>query len=149
MAETKMDVEQYLKTMEEWFAKLPPMPTNAREAVVKFAPWLALIFGVLGLMTSLAATGLMAALSPFMVLGGGFGLATGGLIGAVLALAGSVLMLMSYPKLKDRKMAGWRLAFYSEAVAVVSSVVALNLVGAAVSALVGFYILFQVKSYYK
>lgn len=138
-----------MKTMEQWFAKLPQLPANVREVLVKIAPWLALVFGVLGVLASLAATGLMAALSPFMVLGGGVGAATGGVVGAILALVGSVLMLMAFPGLRDRKMAGWKWSFYSQAVSVVASVVALNLVGAVISALIGFYLLFQIKSYYK
>lgn len=142
-------MDELVKTMEQWFDKLPQLPANVREVLVKIAPWLALVFGVLGVLASLAATGLMAALSPFMVLGGGVGAATGGVVGAVLALVGSVLELASFPGLKDRKMSGWKLAFYSEAVGVISSVVALNLVGAVISAAIGFYLLFQIKSYYK
>ncbi len=149
MAEKQMGMDSWMKTMEDWFAKLPPLPANVKEVLVKVAPWLALVFGVLGVLASVAATGLMAALSPVMVLGGGVGVATGGVVGALLAVVGSVLMLVSFPGLRDRKMAGWKLAFWSEAVGVVSSVIALNLIGALISALVGFYLLFQIKSYYK
>lgn len=150
MAETKkMNMDSWMKTMEDWFAKLPPLPANVKDILVKVMPWLALVFGILGVLAAIAATGLMAALSPVMVLGGGVGVATGGVIGALLAVVGSVLMLASFPGLKNMKIAGWKLAFWSQAVGVVSSVVALNLVGALISALVGFYLLFQIKSYYK
>jgi len=117
--------------------------------LVKISPWLALVFGVLGVLGSIAATGLLAALTPVMVLGGGVGVATGGLVGALLGVVSSVLMLMAFPGLRDRKMAGWKMMFYSELVSVVSSLVALNIVGAAIGAFIGFYILFQIKSYYK
>lgn len=149
MAEKSMNTGQYVKKLEDWFAKLPPLPTNVKDILVKIAPWLALIFGILGVLTAVAATGLMAVLSPMIALGGGVGVATGGLVGAVLALVASVLMLMSYPGLRDRKMAGWKWSFYSQLVSVVGSVVALNLVGAVIGALIGFYLLFQIKSYYK
>lgn len=142
-------MDELIKTLQQWFDKLPVLPANIKDVLVKIAPWLALVFGVLGVLASLAATGLMAALSPVMLLGGGVGVATGGIVGAILALVASVLELASFPGLKDRKISGWRLAFYSEAVGVISSVVALNLVGAAISALIGFYLLFQIKSYYK
>lgn len=134
-------MDQYMKMMEEWFAKLPSLPVNVKDVLVKIAPWLALVFGILGVLGSLAATGILTALSPLT--------ATGGIVGAVLALVGSVLMLMAYPGLRDRKMAGWRRSFYSQLVSVVSSVVALNLFGAIVGALIGFYLLFQIKSHYK
>ncbi len=149
MAEAKMDIDSWIKTLEEWFAKFPPLPTGAKDVLVKVAPWLALIFGVLGVLMALAATGVMAVLSPFVALGGGLGAAAGGVIGGVLALVSSVLMLLAFPGLRDRRMAGWKYSFYSELVSIVSSLVAFNLVGAVIGALIGFYLLFQIKSYYK
>ena len=142
-------MEKYIKMMEGWFSKLPVLPANVKEILVKVAPWFALIFGVFGILGSLAATGIVTALSPFMLLGGGFGAVTGGLASTVLMLVSSVLMLMSFPGLRDRKMAGWNWSFYSQLVSVVSSVVALNFVGALIGGLIGFYLLFQIKSYYK
>lgn len=149
MAEKSMNMDSIMKMLEDWFAKAPALPPNAKEVLVKIAPWLALIFGILGILAAVSATGLLAVLSPLMVLGGGVGLAAGGLVGALLGIVSSVLLLMAYPGLKDRKMAGWKWSFYSEAVSIVASVVALNLVGAVIGALIGFYILFQIKSYYK
>lgn len=146
-----MNIDSYLKMLEEWFARLPlpPLPVNAKEGLVKIAPWLALIFGILGVLVSLSATGLLTVFSPFMVLGGGLGMAAGGLAGAVLGIVSSALMLMAYPGLKDRKMTGWKWSVYSQTVSVIASIVALNLVGALIGGLIGFYILFQIKSYYK
>ncbi len=143
------EFEKYIKMMEEWFSKLPVLPVNIKEVLVKIAPWFALIFGILGVLGSIAATGLVAALSPVVLVGGGVGAVTGGIVGMVLALVASVFTLMAYPGLKNRKVAGWNWSFYSQLVSVVSSVVALNLVGAVVGALIGFYLLFQIKSYYK
>ncbi len=149
MAETKMDMDSWIKMIEEWFAKFPPLPTAAKDVLVKIAPWLALVFGILGVLASLAATGIMAALSPVIALGGGVGAAAGGVVGGILALVGSVLMLLAFPGLRDRKMGGWKYSFYSELISIVSSLVAFNLIGAVIGALIGFYILFQIKSYYK
>lgn len=142
-------MDELVKTMEGWFSKVPALPKSATDVLVRIAPWLALIFGILGVLASIAATGLMTALSPLMLLGGGVGAATGGIAGAVLGLVSSALMLVAYPGLRDRKVAGWKCSFYSEAVSVVSGVVALNLVGAVIGGAIGFYILFQIKSYYK
>ena len=142
-------MDQWIKSLEEWFAKLPNLPKGANDVIVKLAPWLALIFGILGVLGSLAATGILAVLSPFMALGGGLTMAAGGVIGGVLALISSALMLMAFPGLRDRKMAGWKWSFYSQLVSVVSSLVAFNLFGAVIGALIGFYILFQIKGYYK
>lgn len=149
MATEKFSVEQGMKTLEEWFAKFPSLPKGATDVIVKIAPWLALIFGILGVLGAIAATGFLAVLSPLMMVGGGFGVAVGGVLGGILALVSSVLMVMAFPGLRDRRMAGWKWSFYSEVVSVVSSIIALNVVGAAIGALIGFYILFQIKSYYK
>lgn len=144
-----MNVDEWIKTLEEWFAKLPPLPTGVREFLVAVAPWAALIFGVLGVLFSLAATGILTVLSPFVALGGGLGAAAGNVVGAVLSLVASGLLLAAFPGLKDHRAAGWKMAFWSQAVSVLGSLVAFNLVGAVVSALIGFYLLFQIKSYYK
>lgn len=144
-----MNADEWIKTLEEWFAKLPPLPKGVQEFLVAVAPWVALIFGVLGVLFSLAATGILAVLSPLVALGGGLGAATGNVVGAVLSLAASGLLLAAFPGLKDHQVAGWKMTFWSQAVSVLGSLVALNLVGAAVSALIGFYLLFQIKSYYK
>ncbi|OGH17175.1 MAG: hypothetical protein A3C30_03220 [Candidatus Levybacteria bacterium RIFCSPHIGHO2_02_FULL_40_18] len=141
-------VDQLIKQMEDWFSKLPALPNNWRDVIVTITPWLALIFGIIGVLGSLAAVGILTFLAPFMILGGGVGVASGGIIGALLALVASVLLVMAFPGTRDRKMSGWRLLFFSEVVSIISSVVAFS-AGGVVGALVGFYILFQIKSHYK
>ena len=134
--------------MEEWFSKLPSLPKNWQEVIVKITPWLALIFGVLGVLVSLVGVGLLTVLAPFVLMGGGLGRASGGVIGAVLALVSSALLLAAFPGTKKRQMGGWNLLFYSEVVSLISALVAVSLSGVVGSA-IGFYILFQIKSYYK
>lgn len=134
--------------MEDWFSKLPSLPKNWQEVIVKITPWLALIFGVLGVLVSLVGVGLLTVLAPFVLLGGGLGRASGGVIGAVLALVSSALLLAAFPGTKKRQMGGWKLLFYSEVVSLVSALVAVSPSGVLGSA-IGFYILFQIKNYYK
>lgn len=142
-------MDQYIKMLGDWFKKAPALPKSATDILVKIAPWFALIFGILGVLGGIAATGLLAALSPFVALGGGIGVATGGIVGGILVVVSAVLMVLAFPGLKDRKVNGWNMSFYSQVVSIIGSIVALNLVGALISALIGFYILFQIKSYYK
>ncbi|PIZ97017.1 MAG: hypothetical protein COX79_03875 [Candidatus Levybacteria bacterium CG_4_10_14_0_2_um_filter_36_16] len=59
-----------------------------------------------------------------------------------------MLLLMAFPGTKARKMSGWNLLFWSEAVSAVSAVVSMAF-GGVVGAAIGFYILFQIKSHYK
>src|SRR3972149_5746654 len=136
-------VDQSISQMEEWFSKLPPLPSNWRDVIVNITPWLALIFGIIGVLGSLAAVGVLTFLAPFVVLGGGIGVASGGIIGAVLALVASILLVLAFPGTRDRKMSGWRLLFWSEVVSVISGIVAFS-AGGVVGALIGFYILFQI-----
>ncbi|MBI4099716.1 hypothetical protein HY440_01790 [Candidatus Microgenomates bacterium] len=158
MAEKSMNLTDLIGTLEEWFSKLPALPVSAKDVIVKIAPWLALIFGILGV---LAGLGGVAALLGLGALGmavvplGGYGAGTAymaatatGVVFMLIALASSVLELLSFPGLKARKMAGWNYAFYSVAVGVIGAIVAFSFFNAVVEAVVGFYLLFQVKSYY-
>lgn len=130
--------------LEELFKKAPALPSSAKDVLVKIAPWIALIFGILGILVGIGAAGI----SP-LALFGGVGASMTVLISGVLLLVSSVLMLIAFPKLKAMKFEGWRLIFWANAISIVSTIVTLDIVGAVVSFLVGFYILFQIKSYYK
>lgn len=147
MAEQSMSVNEIINRLDEWFSKLPALPANWKETLVKITPWIALIFGVLGIVFSLMAVGVLTFMAPLVALGGGVGVATGGPIAAVLWLVSSVLLLMAYKGTKDRKASGWRLLFWSEVVSLASSVVFLS-VGGIFWALVTFYLLFQIRSHY-
>ncbi len=145
---TQNSVNQLVHKMERQFKKLPPLPANWRDVIVNITPWLALVFGLIGVFGSLAALGILTFLAPLVLLGGGVGVASGGIIGAVLALVASVLMVVAFSGTRAKKISGWNLLFYSEAVSLVSSVVFFS-VGGVIGALIGFYILFQIKSHYK
>ena len=141
-------VEDWMAMMEEWFSKLPSIPVNGKQTIVGITPWIALIFGVLGVAGGLAGLGLLTAFSPFMALSNGFGGAAGSLISSALSLAAAVLLLVAFPGTKAHKMQGWKMLFYSEAVSVLASIVIFSVSGVLFS-LIGFYLLFQIKSYYK
>ncbi|MBI2033307.1 MAG: hypothetical protein HYT10_02470 [Candidatus Levybacteria bacterium] len=133
-----------IATVEDIYAKAPALPANIREIIVKITPWLALIFGILGIIGGLGAVGL----SP---LAGFAGVQVGMsvLVSGVLTIIYSILLLMAFPKVQKNQLAGWNLLFWSEVVSIVSSLVLVNIISAIVGALIGFYILFQIKSYYK
>ena len=146
--EAKNDI---IGTLEDFFKKAPALPANAREGLVKITPWLALIFGILGVLGGLAGVGLLTMFSPLAIFGGASGVASygTGVIAAWIWLASSVLLLAAYPGTKARKMSGWNLLFWSEIINVVGSVLAGSIVGAIIGGLIGLYLLFQIKSYYK
>lgn len=130
------------------FDKFPALPKDARELLVKVAPWIALIFGALGVLGALAGFGVLTVFSPLAMMGGGAGAVGAGIITAVLWLLSSVLMLAAFPGTKNRKAQGWNFLFYSEAVSLAANVLSFTLSGL-VFALIAFYLLFQIRSYYK
>lgn len=135
-------------SVEKAYAKLPPLPVGVKDFVVLVVPWLAIVFGVLGVLAALSAFGLSAVFSPFVAMGGGVGFATGLIAASIIGLIQSVLMVFAFPGLLKRKVNGWNLLFWSEVLAVLGAVISISLVGV-VLALVWFYFLFQIKSYYK
>lgn len=142
MAESKnTDV---IGIMEEWFKKAPALPTNVQDTLVKITPWVALIFGILGILAGLGAIGV----SPVAMFGG-LQNSMMVLVSGVLTIASSVLLLMAYPKTKALKIEGWKFLFWSTVVSLVSSLLVGAIVSAIIWGLVEFYLLFQIKSHYK
>ncbi|HUQ85638.1 MAG TPA: hypothetical protein VM077_04900 [Candidatus Limnocylindrales bacterium] len=143
--------KNYIDSMDDFFKKAPALPVTWREFLVKVSPWLALVFGIIGVIGGLAAVGLLTALSPLAIFGGTSGVASygGGVIAGFIWLASAVLEVIAFPGLKARKIVGWNWLFWSQALSVLGSVVAGSLGSAILGFLLGFYILFQIRSYYK
>jgi len=120
------------------------LPDGFKEFLVKFGPWIMLVFLLLGLPFIFVALGLTSALTPFAVMGGSIG----GFPWALAALAQLVLCAMALPGLLARKMSGWTLLFYSQLVGILASLLALSFFGAVIGGLIGLYFLFQLKSKY-
>src|SRR5258706_15441794 len=90
--------------LEEWFTKLPPIPKGGREGIVKITPWIALIFGILGILLGLSGLGLFTAFSPLIGLTSGIAGASNLWFGAVLGIVASALLLAGYPGTKNHKI---------------------------------------------
>lgn len=136
-------------TLNEYFVKKAPfqLPDGVKEVLVQYGPWVMVVMLVLSLPVLLAAIGLGAFLAPFAVLGGANAAAF--TVGTLFSLASLVLEVVALPGLFKRKKSGWNLLFYSNLVSIAGSVVALNVVGALLTAVISFYFLFQVRSMYK
>lgn len=143
MAELKSK-NDLITMMEVWFKKAPALPANAKDTLVKITPWIALIFGILGILAGLGAVGV----SPVVVFGGVRNSMIV-LLSGVLTIASSALMLMAYPKVKALKLSGWTFLFWSSVVSLIGSLIIGSIVSAIIWGLIEFYLLFQIKSYYK
>jgi hypothetical protein len=137
-----------VKKLEQWYSPAPSLPQNVKELLVKYMPIIALIFGIIGILLSLAGIAALTALTPLAVVTGvhGYG---GGILAAIFWLASSILLLAAYSGTKARKMSGWNMLFLSEIVSLIGLLVSLSILQAIISALIGFYLLYQIKSYYK
>jgi len=150
---TQNSLTDTLKSLEVEIEKvalnksIPGLPDNAKELLVKLAPWFAVISMIMLLPIILAAFGLSAIALPFSYLGGlhmGFSYT----IGLVFSFGMIVLELMAIPGLFKRQEKAWRLMFYSTLLSRVQQLVNFNLGGLVIAGAISLYILFQVKSKY-
>lgn len=147
MAARSNSIDQWIDTVGNYYKKLPELPKNGRDIVVSIVPWLAIIFGILGLIGSLVGLGVLTFLVPVALLAGVRETGQGILV-VLLGLVSSVLMVLAFPGTKARKEKGWKLLYYSEVVSLITNVVTLSLIGVLFT-LVGFYFLYQIRNYYK
>jgi hypothetical protein len=128
---------------------LPAAPPGLLDGYMRFAPWVAIIFGILGVLGSLALMGLGAVLSPFLLFGGASGVSAGGalflalivgLLSAALEVVGGYLML-------QRRITGWWVLALGLVVSFLSNLVRGSILVLIVVALIG-YIHLQVKPNY-
>lgn len=121
------------------------IPDAGREMIVRFGPWITVVLLILLLPLLLVALGLGAILAPF----GGVGYAAGFGLLTIVVIIEIGLLIAALPGLFARKMSGWTLLFYSQLVGIVHSVLSGNIIGGLLMALIGLYILFQVRPLYR
>jgi hypothetical protein len=132
---------------EQLRLKLPLAPPGVMSAYMNVVPWVAIIFGVLGALISLAALIFSTAIGPLLVMfgqpGSGFSLVLASLLSLVIAaleVAGGVLML-------QRRTTGWWLLALGMIVSLLSSLVHVSAIGLIFWLLVA-YIHLEVKPNY-
>lgn len=147
-------MEQLEKFFEDLFTKKIPyqLPTSAKEALVKAAPWITLIILVLSLPAILGILGLGSMMAG---LGAAYGVRFGSwyYFGTLLLAVELVLMGLAIPGLLNRQIKGWRYVYYADLLSavygVLSSVGVTGLLWSLLASAIGLYVIFQVKSYYK
>ena len=112
--------------------------------IVKFGPWITVVLLILTLPILLFALGLGTILIPF----GGVGYASGFGLLTIFVVVEVGLMIAALPGLFARKMAGWRLLFYSQLISIVYNVLSGAIVSGLLFGLIALYILFQVRPLY-
>ena len=161
-----------LAKLEAWLyemlvVKAPyQLPKGLKNWIVQYGPWITLVLGIILLLTVIPA--LMAAVAVTSLTssyyGGIYGAAVAASVGPMFYLSLAVLavqlviMFISIPMLLKRQRKGWLLVFYSNIVSLVYSAVntfsygGFNIGGlfmGVISAAIGLYFIFQIRSYYK
>ena len=135
--------------VERLRVQLPAAPEPLLDAYVRFAPWLAIIFGAIGLFFLIFVGLLGSVLVPLAValgaqsVGRGVGFFIGlvlGLIAGVAEVSGGYLML-------QRRLSGWWLLALGIVVAALNSLVSFSLIGLIIIIFIG-YVHLMVKPRY-
>ena len=142
-------MSQWDAYVERLRVQLPAAPPNLLNGYVRWAPWIAIVFGVFGLLLLLALAGIGAALSPLLLLGGSEGIRSGGslfmsivfgLLLAVLDIVGGYLML-------KMRVTGWWIVAAGLVVYLIQDLFGGNVLGLIITLLVA-YIHVQVRPRY-
>lgn len=142
--------------LDEYMVKKAPfaLPTEVKEFIVKVAPYLIILFAIMSLPLILGAIGLTAVLSPFAMMGG-YGYGYGGwgfsmIVSLATAAISLIMEVMAVPGLFKQTKASWKLVFYASIVSLIGGILTVHgIFGAIIGAIIGWYILFQVKDMYK
>jgi len=145
--QTKAPPQDLVGWLDYYLVQKAPvqLPDQAKEWIVRYGPVITVVLLLIALPTLLFALGIGAAFVPF----GAVGYAAGFTYLALGTLVEMLLMTAALPGLFQRRMAGWRLMFYSSLVGLAVSLLHGAIVGGLVGALVSLYVLFQVRLLYK
>jgi hypothetical protein len=141
------------KTLDESYAKLPALPKKWTDLIVHCSPWLALLGAIAALLIAFGLYQGMTYVNTFAFYAGvssGFSIPV--ILAIVVLLVWAVIYFLAFSPLKARKEKGWNLILYGMLLSVLSDVVRLSIgdiIFGIVGFLIGYYFLYQVKSYYK
>lgn len=142
--EPKLILEKELEPI--FLEKFPAFPENVKEGIVQYGPYVMIVLAIIGLMGILTAFGLggVAFSIGAVAYGGGFNF----YVGIILATIILIMYVMAFSPLKARKKSGWNLIYYALLLSLISNLLDLNLIGAIIGGVIGFWVLFQIRSKY-
>jgi len=144
----KMILVDLEKKLSELFVKkLPELPKKIKEIIVKGGPYLVLILLVFSIPVILAFMGVAITMTSLVILGGAKGCFY--IVSVLLGMIMIILQIMAIPGLFKRKIQSWRLLFYISLISVFLNLLEFDWWSLVVEAGISWYILFQIKSYYK
>lgn len=157
------------KQLDGVFKDLPALPKSAKELLVSWWPYLALILGALQLFAAWGLWGLVNLANTYVGYANELSVAYGGrpigytatdsalIYGAIaLLMVNAVIFFMAYSPLTKKVKRGWDLIFLATIINVVYGVLQVFVSGRGIGSLIvslvgsaiGLYLLFQIRSYY-
>lgn len=127
--------------------QVPAAPPNILEGYVKYAPWVAIVFGAFAALALLALMGLAALVSPFVMAFSGYRYGASLVEEVFFALVLTVLNIVGGYHMLQRKMTGWWLVSAGLVVYLLQDLLTASILGLLVTLLIA-YIHIQVKPRY-
>jgi hypothetical protein len=145
--ETKLPLEKELEPI--FLQKFPAFPDEVKEFLVKYGPYLMLVGALLGISALIGAYGVLGGSELYGIGLNAYG--GGGIqlwIGMAITLVVLIIYLLAFKPLKERKKKGWDLLYYALLLNLVANIVQLNIFSLIFGAIIGFWVLFQVREKY-
>lgn len=161
MTDMHKHAQSKMNALEAWmaplFAKTPHLPKGGLEFLANVVPWLALIFGILGILGAFSALSLFSVLPHSTMMpyampyySDFYPVMIAGVIAGGIA---AVLQVMAFNPLRARRKKGWSLLFYALTISAIMSVIQLLLgysyIGGILGALIGYWLLFEIRALYR
>lgn len=148
----KSNSENLVKALEPTFKKLPHLPKSIVKVLVAIAPWLALIGGIAGVLSTLFTFIGSRQLYGFM---GSWGINPFYLqLSLICTLISSIVAIIAFKDLKAEKYQGWLYLLWISLLSIAVNVIGVlfypgSIIGMLISAAISLYILFEIKAWYK
>lgn len=165
MAAKTDQLESKLDTIFEKNA--PKLPASARKTIANWAPWVALVVGVLSVLSAYWLWQAANAVNTYLDLANQINAAYGGAavattdmtlwvwLALIVLVVEGLLYLLAFPGLKARKKSGWNYLYWGALVNLGYAIVSLftvngagGFLGALIGSAIGLWLLFQIRSEY-
>jgi hypothetical protein len=154
-SDVKGVLSQFEAILDDYMVQKAPfsLPQEVKEFIANVSPYLIIVLAVMALPIIFAALGLTAILSPFAMMGGygyGFSWGFGAIVGLAVSVITVIMEVVAVPGLFKRTASAWRLLFYASIVSLIGTILSFSgIIVGIIGAVIGWYILFQVKELYK
>ena len=129
--------------LDGFFHLAPPLPADIKDLIVNYGPYLALVGGILGILSSGILNFFIVGWAPKMY---EFSLYNY-YLQVVFNLIAAVILLLAFKPLQNKKLRGWRMLFYLTLLEVILLIFTINVAGL-IFCFLSLYLLFQVKDKY-